>query len=70
MQNHQDRYGKTPLYVAVENNNVPMIEKLLALGRAKGADPLITTAQHWTILHAAVQADDEKLLESLVKLCA
>jgi len=65
--NHQDNLGKTPLYAAVEHGNTVMIEMLLALNRSDSADPLIVNFQNWTVLHAAVHADDLRVLESLTK---
>jgi len=65
--NHQDNNGKTPLYAAVEHGNTVMIETLLALNRSESADPLIVNYQNWTVLHAAVHADDLHVLQSLTK---
>lgn len=66
--NHQAKNGKTPLFVAIENTNMIMIELLLSLGRKEGPDPLICDVQAWTVLHAAVHTDDLELLQGVVNL--
>jgi len=65
--NHQDRNGKTPLYMAVEHGNLPMMNMLFGLGPNEGPDPLIVSKpMNWTVLHAAVQTDDLLLITTLV----
>lgn len=66
--NHQDKNGKSPLYMAVEHKNISMIKMLFRLEKKEAPDPLLVSRpMNWTVLHAAVQADDLELLETLVQ---
>ena len=62
--NHQDKAGKTPLFMAVEHKNLVMIEALYALG-ADGPDSLLCNGTGWTVLHAAVNTDALDVLKKL-----
>lgn len=65
--NHQDKKGKTPLFIAIEFKNLSMVNLLFSLGKADKPDPLLVSKpMNWTVLHAAVQADDLELLKTLV----
>ena len=66
--NHQDKNGKSPLYMAVEHKNISMIKMLFRLEKKEAPDPLLVSRpMNWTVLHVAVQADDLELLETLVQ---
>ena len=62
--NHQDKAGKTPLYLAIEHNNLTLMKLLYTLG-AESPDSLLVNNQGWTIMHSAVNTDN---LETLKKL--
>jgi ankyrin repeat protein len=64
--NHQDKAGKTPLFMAVEHKNVRMMELLYLLDK-DGPDSLLVNSFGWTVLHAAVNTDDLDVLKALVK---
>lgn len=65
--NHQDKAGKTPLYLAVEHKNVTMMDELYELGARDGPDTLLVNANGWSIMHAAVSADDVEVLKHLLR---
>jgi len=62
--NHQDKAGKTPLFMAVEHKNIKMIDFLYSL-KAEGPDTIIVNSVGWTVMHAAVHADDVETLKAL-----
>jgi ankyrin repeat protein len=62
----QDKDGKTPLYVAVDNENVKMIDLLYSLGK-DGPDSMLVNSVGWTVLHAAAQKNNLKVLETLMR---
>ena len=67
--NLQDKYGKTPLYVAVESGNAFVIKELYSTSGGYSPDPMMAAASGWTVMHAAVHADKFeiiKLLDSLL----
>ena len=62
--NKTDNDGLTPLHIAVANNHLKIVEKLLK----KGADPNIkTSGNENTPLHFAAEANNLEMLELLVK---
>jgi len=60
--NHQNKDGKTPLYLAMEFKNKAMVDALFDLG-ADGPDSLLINTNGWTVMHAAVNADDLDMLK-------
>jgi len=64
--NHQDKAGKTPLFMAVEHKNVELIDRLFDM-KVDGPDSLLVNSVGWTVMHAAVNTDDYDLLSSLTK---
>jgi len=64
--NHQDKAGKTPLFMAVEHKNLELIELLFTL-KVDGPDSILVNSVGWTVMHAAVNTDDLSLLQALVK---
>ena len=62
--NHQNKDGKTPLYLAIEFKNKPMIDALFELG-TDGPDSLLVNTNGWTIMHAAVNANDLQVLKHI-----
>jgi hypothetical protein len=64
--NHQDKAGKTPLFMAVEHKNIFMIDLLYSLDK-DGPDTLLVNAAGWTIMHAAVNTDDLKVVREVTK---
>ncbi|CAG0903091.1 unnamed protein product, partial [Cyprideis torosa] len=56
--NAKDRRGKTPLFVAIENNRHSVVEVLLA----NGADPNIASEDERSPLHQAESAETAELL--------
>ena len=64
--NHQDKAGKTPLYLAVEHKNLEMIDRLYEL-KQDGPDSILVNSVGWTVMHAAVNTDDLETLKALVK---
>lgn len=63
--NHQDKNGKTPLYLAIEHKNGKMMDLLYGLG-ADGPDTLLVNSAGWTVLHSAVNTDDLDTLKKLI----
>jgi len=49
--NMQDKKGKSPIFYATEYGQKELVDMLLV----RGADPLMTDDQGWTILHTATQ---------------
>ena len=92
--NHQDKAGKTPLYVAIEHKNLKMVDLLYLLQKdgvsanshppARTAAPcqnssltygifllwqpdsLLVNSVGWTVLHAAVNANDLEVIKKLI----
>ena len=64
--NHQDKAGKTPLFMAIEHKNYEMIDLLYALG-TEGPDSILVNSVGWTVMHAAVNTDDLKTVKELYK---
>ena len=64
--NHQDKAGKTPLYMAVEYKNLEMIDRLYDL-KVDGPDSILVNSVGWTVMHAAVNTDDLEVTKALVK---
>ena len=62
--NHQDKQGKTPLFLAVEHKNLPMISLLYGLG-GEGPDSLLANQHGWTVLHTAVNTNDLTVLKEI-----
>ena len=59
--NYQCKQGKTPLFLAVEQKNVKMIELLFSLNTAEskdGPDTLLVNQNGWTVAHIAAHASD------------
>ena len=46
--NHQDKAGKTPLFMAVEHKNVEMIDHLMDM-KVDGPDALLVNSVGWTV---------------------
>ena len=63
--NHQDKNGKTPLYLAIEHKNTKLMDMLYGLG-ADGPDTLLVNTAGWTVLHSAVNTDDLDTLKKLI----
>lgn len=63
--NHQDKSGKTPLYLAIEHKNTKLMSLLFGLGK-EGPDSLLVNTAGWTVMHSAVNSDDLDTLKSLV----
>ena len=63
--NHQDKAGKTPLYMAIEHKNLKLMSLLYSLG-GEGPDSLLVNWAGWTVMHAAVNTDDLEVLKKLV----
>lgn len=63
--NHQDKSGKTPLYLAIEHKNTKLMDLLYSLG-ADGPDTLLVNSSGWTVLHSAVNTDDLDTLKKLI----
>ena len=64
--NHQDKAGKTPLYMAVEYKNLELIDRLYDL-KVDGPDSILVNSVGWTVMHAAVNTDDLEVTKALVK---
>ena len=64
--NHQDKAGKTPLFMAIEHKNYEMIDLLYALG-TEGPDSILVNSVGWTVMHAAINTDDLKTVKELYK---
>lgn len=63
--NHQDKQGKTPLFMAVEHKHIQMIDLLYSLVE-DGPDTLLVNTAGWTVMHAGVNTDDLDTLKTLV----
>jgi len=68
--NLQDKYGKTPLYTAVENKNPFLVKELYSQENIKlyEPDPMMANANGWTLMHAAVHAESKDMVELVVNL--
>jgi ankyrin repeat protein len=55
--------GLSPLVVACERNDLPLVERLLR----QGADPNAATEDGWTGLHKAIDHPGDKLLRALLR---
>lgn len=67
--NHQDKAGKTPLYLAVEHRNQEMIRHLFdkeIVPSNEQPDYLHVNSEGWTIMHAGVFADNVDVLKSVL----
>ena len=64
--NHQDKLGKTPLYIAVDYENIEMIDLLYSL-RQDGPDSLLVNSAGWTVCHAAAHKASIPVLEALFR---
>ena len=49
--NHQDKAGKTPLFMAVEHKNLELIELLFTL-KVDGPDSILVNSVGWTVSHS------------------
>lgn len=64
--NYQSKDGKTPLYCAVEHKNITMINQLFQmLDKTEQPDVLLVNSVGWTVLHAATNICDLKVMETL-----
>jgi len=64
--NKQDNKGKTPMFQAIEMNNILMVEMLNELDRDR-PNSLLVTSTGWSVLHQAVHTDNFEIVKEVVR---